>query len=120
MQVGLSVSRFSCYPIVRRWPNKRKSCEINTNPNSPEEARAELLLPTPITTTAERMAELGWCNGDLVTQLTAKDNFTGFGRYQWESEEGLWNGCGAWERQREEKSGHSAAVGRGKAGKSCF
>jgi hypothetical protein len=40
---------------------------------------------------ANQSAQLGWSNGNIVAQLAAKINFTGFDRYEWGSESGLWN-----------------------------
>lgn len=65
--------------------------EINANPNQPEEVSADLLLSTVISTVANQTAQTGWSNGNIVSQLTAKINFTGFDRYEWGSETGLWN-----------------------------
>lgn len=65
--------------------------ETNANPNQPEEVSADLLLSTVISTVANQTAQTGWSNGNIVSQLTAKINFTGFDRYEWGSESGLWN-----------------------------
>lgn len=65
--------------------------EINENPNQPEEVSSDLVLSTVISTLANRSAQSGWNNGNIVAQLTAKINFTGFDRYDWGSESGLWN-----------------------------
>ncbi|WP_438425668.1 SusD/RagB family nutrient-binding outer membrane lipoprotein [Aquimarina macrocephali] len=65
--------------------------ETNTNPNQPEEVSSDLLLSTVISTVANRAAQSGWDRGNIVGQLTAKINFTGFDRYEWGSESGLWN-----------------------------
>ncbi|MGF1557700.1 MAG: SusD/RagB family nutrient-binding outer membrane lipoprotein [Flavobacteriaceae bacterium] len=65
--------------------------ETNANPNQPEEVSADLLLSTVISTVANQTAQTGWNNGNIVAQLTAKINFTGFDRYEWGSESGLWN-----------------------------
>ncbi len=65
--------------------------DINTNPNQPEEVSADLLLATVISTLANESAQSGWSNGNIVAQLVAKINFTGFDRYDWGSESGLWN-----------------------------
>lgn len=64
---------------------------INENPNQPEEVSSDLVLSTVISTLANRSAQSGWNNGNIVAQLTAKINFTGFDRYDWGSESGLWN-----------------------------
>ena len=64
---------------------------INTNPNQPEVVTPNLLLSTVISSTVSRNALTGWNNGNIVSQLTAKINFTGFDRYDWGSESGLWN-----------------------------
>ena len=65
--------------------------EINTNPNQPETVSPDLLLSTVISTIANETAMTGWNNGNIVAQLTAKINFTGFDRYDWGSESGIWN-----------------------------
>lgn len=66
--------------------------ETNRNPNQPEEVSADLLLSTVISTLATTTADAGgWDRGNIVAQLTAKINFTGFDRYNWGSESGLWN-----------------------------
>lgn len=65
--------------------------ETNANPNQPEEVSSDLLISTVISTVANRAAQSGWDRGNIVGQLTAKINFTGFDRYEWGSESGLWN-----------------------------
>jgi len=65
--------------------------ETNANPNQPEEVSADLVLSTVLTTLANQAAMSGWNNGNIVAQLTAKINFTGFDRYDWGTESGLWN-----------------------------
>ncbi|MEX0314891.1 MAG: SusD/RagB family nutrient-binding outer membrane lipoprotein [Allomuricauda sp.] len=66
--------------------------EINTNPNQPEQVSSDLLLSTVISTLANSAADDGgWDKGNIVAQLTAKINFTGFDRYNWGSESGFWN-----------------------------
>ena len=66
--------------------------EINANPNQPEEVSSDLLLSTVITSLANATVDDGgWDRGNIVAQLTAKINFTGFDRYNWGSESGLWN-----------------------------
>lgn len=65
--------------------------ETNANPNQPEEVSSDLLLSTVISTVTNRAAQSGWDRGNIVGQLTAKINFTGFDRYEWGSESGLWN-----------------------------
>ncbi|MGB3151076.1 MAG: SusD/RagB family nutrient-binding outer membrane lipoprotein [Maribacter sp.] len=65
--------------------------ETNANPNQPEQVSADLLLSTVISTVVNQTALTGWGNGNIVAQLTAKINFTGFDRYEWDSESGLWN-----------------------------
>ncbi len=66
--------------------------EINTNNNQPEEASSNLILAEVISNSVGRVALEGWNGGNIVAQLTAKINFTGFDRYNWGSESGLWNG----------------------------
>lgn len=65
--------------------------KINTNPNQPESVSSDLLLSSVLTTLANRTANIGWNNGNTVAQLTARINFTGFDRYNWGSESGIWN-----------------------------
>lgn len=65
--------------------------ETNSNPNQPEEVTSDLLLSTVLTTIANRTVTNGWNNGNVVAQLSAKINFTGFDRYEWGTESGLWN-----------------------------
>lgn len=66
--------------------------DINANPNQPENVSADLLLSTVISTLATTTVDAGgWDRGNIVAQLTAKINFTGFDRYNWGSESGLWN-----------------------------
>ncbi len=65
--------------------------EINTNNNEPETVTPNLLLSTVISNTLTDMVNTGWSNGNIVSQLTAKINFTGFDRYNWGSESGKWN-----------------------------
>ncbi|MEA1786536.1 SusD/RagB family nutrient-binding outer membrane lipoprotein [Arenibacter sp. GZD96] len=65
--------------------------ETNTNPNQPEEVSSDLLLATVLSTVANSAVTTGWGNGNIVAQLTAKINFTGFDRYDWGSESGIWN-----------------------------
>lgn len=64
---------------------------INTNPNQPEVVTPNLILSSVISNTVSTNATTGWNNGNIVSQLTAKINFTGFDRYDWGSETGLWN-----------------------------
>lgn len=65
--------------------------ETNSNPNQPEEVTSDLLLSTVLSTLANRTATTGWNSGNIVAQLSAKINFTGFDRYSWGTESGLWN-----------------------------
>ena len=65
--------------------------EINTNDNEPESVTPDLLISTVITNTLTELVNTGWNNGNIVSQLTAKINFTGFDRYNWGSESGKWN-----------------------------
>jgi len=73
------------------WNCTKNFEETNSNPNQPEEVSADLLLSTVISTLANQAAQTGWNNGNIVGQLTAKINFTGFDRYEWGSESGIWN-----------------------------
>ncbi len=65
--------------------------ETNTNLNEPETVSPDLLLSGIISTVANRAVQSGWDGGNIVGQLTAKINFTGFDRYEWGSESGLWD-----------------------------
>ncbi len=65
--------------------------EINSNPNEPEVVTPDLLLPTVISNTMNEVVDFAWDNGNIVSQLTAKINFTDFDRYNWGSESGRWN-----------------------------
>lgn len=66
--------------------------EINLNSNQPEQVSSDLLLSTVISTLANSTTvDSGWDKGNIVAQLTSKINFTGFDRYDWGSESGLWN-----------------------------
>ena len=65
--------------------------EINTNNNQPETVSPNLILSQVISSSVSRATIMGWNNGNIVAQLTAKINFTGFDRYDWGSESGLWN-----------------------------
>ncbi|WP_062052655.1 SusD/RagB family nutrient-binding outer membrane lipoprotein [Aquimarina longa] len=65
--------------------------ETNTNPNQPEKVGSDLLLSKAIFTVANRATQSGWDRGNTVAQLTAKINFTGFDRYEWNSESALWD-----------------------------
>lgn len=65
--------------------------DINTNNNEPEKVSADLLLSTVISNTLTDLVNTGWNNGNIVSQLTSKINFTGFDRYNWGSESGKWN-----------------------------
>ena len=65
--------------------------KINTNKNEPETVTNNLLLSTVISRTLDSYVGTGWDNGNLVAQLAAQINFTGFDRYNWGSESGQWN-----------------------------
>ena len=65
--------------------------EINANPNEPEVVTPDLLLSTVISSSMDQYVSTGWNLGNIVSQMTAKINFTGFDRYNWGSESGLWN-----------------------------
>ena len=65
--------------------------KINTNKNEPETVTNNLLLSTVISRTLDSYVGTGWNNGNLVAQLAAQINFTGFDRYNWSSESGQWN-----------------------------
>lgn len=65
--------------------------EINSNPNAPEQVIGDLLLPSIIIDPANNMANFGWGGGNVVTQLTAVNNFVDFDRYNWGTESGTWN-----------------------------
>ena len=67
--------------------------EINTNPNSPEEAFPNLLLTGILESTLNETALRAFEQGNVITQLTAKFIFTDFDRYDWNASQtaGLWN-----------------------------
>ena len=68
--------------------------EINTNNNQPETVSPNLILSGVISNAVGEMAFMGWHNGNIVAQLTAKINFTGFDRYDWGSESDTWEELG--------------------------
>ncbi len=64
---------------------------INTNPNKPETVTADLLLSRVVNVGANTIVMEGFNEGNIVSQRTAKINFTDFDRYLWGSNSGLWN-----------------------------
>ncbi len=65
--------------------------EVNRNPNQPEDARPELLLPNIITSCVNQMASYGFSPGNIVVQYSAEIRSPETDRYQWGSFSGLWN-----------------------------
>lgn len=65
--------------------------EINTNPNRPENVTPDLLLATLTSELPNALVQAGWGNGNVVSQIAAKNNFVGFDTYDWGSETGRWN-----------------------------
>ena len=57
--------------------------EINTNPNYPEQASNELLLPGVLRQMAYNWGNMGWEEGFTVAQYGARLQFTSGDRYNW-------------------------------------
>ncbi|WP_425235040.1 SusD/RagB family nutrient-binding outer membrane lipoprotein [Ulvibacterium sp.] len=64
--------------------------EINTNPNAPEAVSANLLASTVTSEITRRLTQEGYSDGNTITQLMAKNNFPGFGQFDWD-DEGVWD-----------------------------
>ena len=64
--------------------------ETNTNPNAPEMVSANLLTATATSEIARTLTSEGYSDGNTLTQLMAKNNFPGFGQFEW-GDQGLWN-----------------------------
>lgn len=64
--------------------------EINTNPNAPEMVSANLLTSTVTSEITRRLTQEGYSDGNTITQLMAKNNFPGFGQFDWD-DEGMWD-----------------------------
>ncbi len=64
--------------------------EINTNPNFPESAAPELLLPGVLRQMASEWGALSWGDGNTVSQFSAKIQFTAEDRYFWSPNESPW------------------------------
>ncbi len=64
--------------------------EINTNPNAPESVSANLLLSTVSSEITRELTQEGYNDGNTITQLMAKNNFPGFGQFDW-GDQGMWS-----------------------------
>ncbi|OWW26664.1 hypothetical protein B4Q04_03000 [Zobellia sp. OII3] len=64
--------------------------EINSNPNAPEAVSANLLTATATSEIVRTLTQEGYSDGNTITQLMAKNNFPGFGQFEW-GDQGLWN-----------------------------
>lgn len=68
--------------------------EVNRNPNAPtvDEANPALVLPKILFETGNHMtASMAWSFGNVISQLTSTNNFTGTSRYLFGSYTGTWN-----------------------------
>lgn len=65
--------------------------EINTDPNTPVNVSSDLLLSSVTSDIPNRLVRMGWGNGNIVSQIAAKNNFVDFDTYQWGAETGSWN-----------------------------
>ena len=68
--------------------------EVNRNPNAPtvDEANPALVLPKILFETGNHMtASIAWSFGNVISQLTSTNNFTGTSRYLYGSFTGTWN-----------------------------
>jgi len=64
--------------------------KINTNPNAPEAVSANLLTSTVTSEITRKLTQEGYSDGNTITQLMAKNNFSGFGQFDW-GDQGMWN-----------------------------
>lgn len=62
----------------------------NMNPNRPENVSANLLTATVTSEITRRLTDDGYDDGNTITQLMAKNNFPGFGQFEWD-DEGMWS-----------------------------
>ena len=65
--------------------------EINKNPNFPESANPELLLPGTIRQMAYNWGDQGWEEGFTITQYAARLQFTSGDRYNWSPTDNPYN-----------------------------
>lgn len=65
--------------------------KINTNPNKPESVTPDLLLSTLTSELPNKLVQEGWNHGNVISQISAKNNFTSFDVYRWGSESGNWH-----------------------------
>ena len=65
--------------------------ETNRNPNQPENARPELLVPNIIYSSVNQMVSYGFSPGNIVVQYSTEIRNPQIDRYQWGSFNGLWN-----------------------------
>lgn len=65
--------------------------DINTNPNSPTEVNAALLLPQIQRDVMNDLLSETWGIGNLVVQYTAKNQFVNEDRYLWGERNTIWN-----------------------------
>ncbi len=63
--------------------------DINTNPNAPEMVSADLLVSTVTSNITRTLTQEGYSDGNTITQLMAKNNFPGFGQFDW-GDQGMW------------------------------
>lgn len=64
--------------------------EINSNPNAPEVVSANLLSSTVTSEITRTLTQEGYSDGNSITQLMAKNNFSGFAQFDW-GDQGMWN-----------------------------
>ncbi|MDT7828320.1 SusD/RagB family nutrient-binding outer membrane lipoprotein [Pricia sp. S334] len=69
--------------VVTFWGCTEDFEEINQNPNFPEQASPELLLPGVIRQMAYNWGDQGWDEGFTVVQYGARLQFTSGDRYNW-------------------------------------
>ncbi|WP_205164641.1 MULTISPECIES: SusD/RagB family nutrient-binding outer membrane lipoprotein [Arenibacter] len=67
--------------------------EINKNPNFPEQASSELLLPGVLRQMAYNWGNQGWEEGFTVVQYGARLQFTSGDRYNWSPTSDPYNSC---------------------------
>ncbi len=64
---------------------------INTNPNNPEEASENLLLPTVIFDVTNTMVNESYNFGDIIAQYGARYEFNDLDIYRWQSDDRFWS-----------------------------
>lgn len=65
--------------------------KINTNPNNPELATEELLLPAVIFDLANTMVNESYNFGDIISQYGARYEFNDLDIYRWQSDDRFWS-----------------------------